>query len=228
MAITQGASSMTDLSVEYLMECDASYNGTWGDCGMFGGWPDLALQYIINTGGIFSQAQMPYCAGIPMGKPGNCLPCMATGYSWKGCGNHSDLYCKPETTMGQGPTALCKGQTEEFPFQFKISSIVDLSSQSSSDIAASLVGVGPLSVLLNASKLQWYNSGVSNPSRCDPDGLDHAVLIVGFGSDAVEGDYFIVKNSWGVKWGEEGYFRIARSEGAGTCGINTHVFTGLV
>ena len=57
-------------------------------------------------------------------------------------------------------------------------------------------------MLLNASKLQWYNSGVSNPSRCDPDGLDHAVLIVGFGSDAVEGDYFIVKNSWGVKLGE--------------------------
>lgn len=91
-----------------------------------------------------------------------------------------------------------------------------------------LVAIGPLSVLINASRLSYYKSGVWNPSRCDPDSLDHAVLLVGYGSDSIEGDYYIVKNSWGVKWGEEGYFRIARTEGAGTCGIHTHVVSGLV
>ena len=83
-------------------------------------------------------------------------------------------------------------------------------------------------MLLNASKLQFYDSGVFNPDRCNPETLNHAVLNVGFGTDATDGDYFIIKNSWGEKWGEQGYFRIARTEGAGTCGINTHVFSGLV
>ena len=79
------------------------------------------------------------------------------------------------------------------------------SSESSSSIATSLVEVGPLSVLLNASKLQFYDSGVFNPDRCNPGTLNHAVLNVRFGTDATDGDYFIIKNSWGEKWGEQGY-----------------------
>ena len=46
--------------------------------------------------------------------------------------------------------------------------------------------------------------------------LNHAVLMVGFGSD--KKDFWSVKNSWGEKWGEKGYFRIRRNNG--TCGIN--------
>ena len=101
MAITQA--NMTSLSVEYLMECDASYNGIdEADCGMFGGWPDLALQYIINSGGIFSDDQMPYCVGFTSKDPAKCWPCMAAGYSRVGCGNHGDLFCDKTTTLGQG------------------------------------------------------------------------------------------------------------------------------
>lgn len=91
--------------------------------------------------------------------------------------------------------------------------------------------IGPLSVLLDASFLQLYKKGIFDPIFCSKTELDHAVLMVGYGVDSSEDSnsdtpYWIIKNSWGEKWGEEGYFRIRR--GKGTCGINTEVTTSLV
>jgi len=100
-------------------------------------------------------------------------------------------------------------------------------------IADALVSVGPLSALLDATQLQFYDSGVwtgkieGSPaaSSCRQDSYDHAVLIVGYGSDNGS-DYWTVKNSWSEDWGENGYFRIAR--GVEACGINGEVTSAIV
>jgi len=85
---------------------------------------------------------------------------------------------------------------------------------------------GPLSVALDADLLFSYTSGVLNPTPdgCETTVLDHAVLAVGYGVDNTQSPpvpFWIVKNSWGASWGEQGYFRIAR--GTGACGINNAV-----
>ena len=97
------------------------------------------------------------------------------------------------------------------------------------EIKEFLYEMGPLAAALNANPLQTYTSGVlvANSTDCPSSGINHAVLIVGYGTDPSVGlDYWIVKNSWGESWGENGYFRIKR--GSGTCGINCYVITGKV
>ena len=82
--------------------------------------------------------------------------------------------------------------------------------------------VGPISIALDAeTKLfQSYKSGVITSDSCGTT-LDHGVLIVGYGEeDGIK--YWLVKNSWGASWGDDGYIKIERSElvnDAGICGI---------
>lgn len=56
-----------------------------------------------------------------------------------------------------------------------------------------------------------YTSGVYTSTTCGntPADVNHAVLAVGYGTDPESGlDYWIVKNSWGTDWGDEGFFKI--------------------
>ena len=80
-----------------------------------------------------------------------------------------------------------------------------------------------VSIALNADPLMFYSSGIID-SKCDPSRLTHAVLVVGWGVDQRSGkQYWIVKNSWGTSWGEEGYFRIVKGHTSeGHCGLASH------
>ncbi len=53
--------------------------------------------------------------------------------------------------------------------------------------------------------------------------IDHAVAAVGYGVDPIAGGYYLVRNSWGTGWGDQGYVKIGQANGAGICGINQYV-----
>lgn len=80
--------------------------------------------------------------------------------------------------------------------------------------------VGPVSVAFEVvDDFMLYSNGVYSSDKCrdSVQDVNHAVLVVGYGTDPVDGPYWVVKNSWGDKWGEDGYFKIAR--GKNMCGI---------
>ena len=74
-----------------------------------------------------------------------------------------------------------------------------------------LLKYGPIAVSVDASKWGVYAGGVFGYDDCGSD-IDHAVLLVGYGTDA-GADYWTIKNSWGDSWGENGYIRISREDG---------------
>ena len=83
------------------------------------------------------------------------------------------------------------------------------------------VSLQPVSIAIEADKpaFQFYSHGVFN-GTCG-NNLDHGVLLIGYGSDNGQ-DYWLVKNSWGDTWGDQGYIKIARTEmtnSRGQCGI---------
>lgn len=83
-----------------------------------------------------------------------------------------------------------------------------------------IANIGPISVALDTSheSFWYYSSGIYYEPKCNDDNLNHALLAVGYGTDEKGRDYFILKNSWGDNWGEDGYIRIARNK-KNHCGI---------
>ncbi|XXG55336.1 hypothetical protein AAC387_Pa03g3031 [Persea americana] len=79
----------------------------------------------------------------------------------------------------------------------------------------------PVSVAIDASgfDFQFYSSVVFT-GQCGIS-LDHGVTAVGYGTTADGTKYWLVKNSWGTGWGENGYIMMERDVDAkeGLCGI---------
>lgn len=84
------------------------------------------------------------------------------------------------------------------------------------------VSRGPVAVAIEADTLvfQLYSGGIIDNVKCGTN-LDHGVLVVGYGEENGK-KYWIIKNSWGPKWGDSGYVKIARTDNTNTpgmCGI---------
>ena len=114
----------------------------------------------------------------------------------------TDGSCKSSKTSKNGP----------------ISGFVDVPANDAAALKAA-IAKQPVSVAIEADTFtfQSYKGGVINDASCGTN-LDHGVVAVGY-NDADETPYYIVRNSWGTGWGEEGHVRIGIKDGEGICGI---------
>jgi len=124
-----------------------------------------------------------------------------------------------------GSNAQCKfvfNTTRPFA---KISNYVDLPPNEYLPVLQAVATIGPLAISVDASAWSDYEHGVfTGCNKTNPD-IDHEVQLVGYGSDAVQGDYWIVRNSWSAHWGDRGYILVARSE-TPQCGVDLNPADG--
>ena len=102
------------------------------------------------------------------------------------------------------------------------------SEKCSVDIVYNLLVNGPLSIGIDGgtSDFQSYQSGILD-TTCSED--NHAVVLAGYGRTDDQKEYWIVRNSWGSSWGEEGYVRVARDDSNNySCYVNNEAWLPLV
>ena len=104
----------------------------------------------------------------------------------------------------------CKYTINKYDVTF---SRIKLIEQSEDAVQQAVATVGPVSAAIDASRytFQLYSSGVYDEPYCSSTRHNHAIAIVGYGN--LNGkDYWLVKNSWGTSWGQQGYILMSRNK----------------
>ena len=104
----------------------------------------------------------------------------------------------------------------------QFSSCKNIQTNNQLDLKDAVANFGPVSVAIQADQsiFRDYRNGIITDKNCGTN-LNHGVLIVGYGEED-NLKYWLVKNSWGTNWGEDGYVKILRSDDVndvGICGI---------
>ncbi|XP_044305202.1 cathepsin S [Varanus komodoensis] len=91
-----------------------------------------------------------------------------------------------------------------------------------------VANVGPVSVGIDAAEPTFFlfKHGVYNDPKCTADHINHGVVVIGYGTENSM-DYWLVKNSWGKYFGDQGYIKIARNNG-NRCGIASQAVYPLI
>jgi len=198
VAIATGV--MFDLSPQELVSCMPNDESCGGTGGCAGATCELGFAYFAKEG-MLQEYQMGYTSYT--GENGNCSAKTSSPSS-------KDKGPDPPGIAGAVAT---------------ITGYVKLPENEYLPLLNAVAKTGPIAITVDAA---WsgYESGVFEPETYATIDLDHAVLLVGYGTDNATGlDYWLVRNSWSPTWGEGGYIRIVRADpdadGSDICGVDS-------
>jgi C1A family cysteine protease len=183
--------------------------GQCGSCWAFSAVGALESAWAIKTGKLYSlsEQQLVDCSGSygDQGCNGGLMS-NAFQYAEKNAMCSEDSY--PYTAQDGTCKKSCKGLV-------KVQSYVDLPVGDENALQAAVVK-NAVSIAIEADQpgFQFYSGGVFD-GECGTQ-LDHGVVLEGFGTDDGK-DYWLVRNSWGSSWGENGYIKLVR--GKNQCGL---------
>jgi len=189
-----------DFSVQELVDCVPNPHECGGKGGCEGATVELALGY-VQTRGLSSESQVPYTATT-----GTCAK--------------SSSFLEKRTSLD----SLLDDDSGLAAASFGMTGFRTLPSNSYMPLLQA-VASGPVAVSVAADAWSMYDSGIFDGDCGNI--IDHAVTLFGYGKQGAK-KYWIVKNSWGGDWGENGYIRLLRRENEETfCGVDDKPQMGL-
>lgn len=204
--------------------------GHCGSCWAHSAVEAIETHYALQTGLLYdlSQQQLTSCTPNPRhcGGRGGCeglVENLAFEYV-KNAGGITEEWSYPYTSFN-GDSGMCRrGATDPV---VKVSDFVQLEPNDEDAIVDALVTKGPLAVSVDASGWHSYSGGIFD--GCDYGRnitTNHAVQLVGYGYDySSKQKYWIIRNSWGPRWGEKGFMRLLRHD-VKKCGWNVDTHSG--
>jgi len=202
--------------------------GGCGSCWAFASTAVIESHVAINTNKLYdlSPQQIATCSPNPLecGGKGNCQGATAE-LAFDYVANSGGLYDEFQMpyTEYYGVESKC-ALPSDTP-RATISGYVKLEENNYEQLMYAVATVGPIAVSVDASNWHSYSSGIFNGcNQSNPD-INHAVVLVGYGTDYISGqDYWLVRNSWSASWGESGYIRLLRQKITAyddeTCGMD--------
>jgi C1A family cysteine protease len=173
--------------------------GQCGSCWAFSATEAIESYFFLKTGKLveLSPQQITSCDKVDGGCNGG-WPYRAYNYV-KGAGGMETSADYPYTSGG-GSTGVCKFNAAKVVSGTKPTGYTSIQ-KTEAQLQAALNN-GPPSVCVAADAFQTYRSGIL---KSCPGSIDHCVQAVGYDTD---NNYWLVRNSWGTNWGEQGYIRI--------------------
>jgi C1A family cysteine protease len=197
--------------------------GYCGSCWAFSTVGALEGAYQIKYGGNVQSFSEQYFVSCDHRKNGGTdLGCngglMDSAFEWAETHGVVTEASYPYTSGAAGDTGSCLSTGTKVSAAAP-KSFTDVTPKSDSAMMSALEKQ-PVAIAIEADQMafQLYKSGVFT-AECG-DNLDHGVLAVGYGTEDGT-DYYLVRNSWGESWGEDGYIKLERgvSQKTGQCGM---------
>jgi C1A family cysteine protease len=123
-------------------------------------------------------------------------------------------------TSGSGVTGTCKYTSSMAAAGVAVTGSVTLYGEDKLMTAINTIGPVVVAIQAGIGTFSSYVSGVYNDPLCGAKGVDHAVLVIGYGTETNGAKYWLIRNQWGTGWGMSGYMKMAR--GVNRCRIGDY------
>ena len=177
---------------------------------------NLSVQHLLNCGGVGSchggSVIGPYFWMHKISQQ-NAGVSYETSNPYLACSSESQIGFCPNVDTTCTPMNVAR-TCSTFPPQGKCSAIAEYPNATIAEygqisgqdaMQKEIFARGPIACGIDAAPILKYTSGIATMAGSQ---VDHVISVVGWGNDDKEGQYWIVRNSWGEYWGEMGYIRV--------------------